>query len=263
MPIQNEVFLRKEDHRYFGVSDNREYTSLSHVLKSYDNGPDWGLIAGNVAGKGKFKDYPTKEAVLAFWKANGKEAMDFGSEWHEEIEGYIKGFKLPADEKKHEVIKEIAFGYKDFYRVECEQVLYHPEYGVAGTADVIAIPKKGGDKFFVPDYKTALKTGGIDYFNKDGIFMLEPVSHLQSCKFVKYALQVSCYGFMMERLTGMKCQGGWISFINDYKVQRIWVPYMKNEAQAILKHFHDKRSVSEAVVLTGVDENSEAPTFIE
>ncbi len=258
--IQNEVFLDNIPHIYKGVSDGRIYESVSRVLKMYEPFVDWDSIAGKVAGKGKFKDYPTKEAVLKLWKDNAKEAMDYGTAWHNSIERYQKMFTiLPEDKDKEPVIKEIASHYKDYYRIESEATLYHPEYGLAGTSDKIIVTKKGGEIFLVADYKTALKTGGIDYFNKDGLYMLGPVSHLQSCKFVKYNLQLSIYAFMMERLTGMKCGGMWVTFIKEGSpLQRIYMNYLKNEAEAILKDYHLKHSIHQAVVI----DSTEAPLFI-
>ncbi len=260
MPIQNFVSLEPIKHQYFDL-DGKEYASVSRVTKEYSNDPDWDAIAGKVAGRGKFAAYPTKEAVLKLWKDNANQAMDFGTAWHNDIENYIKLFKLPEDTARAEVIKEIASHYKDFYRVESEATLYHPEYMVAGTSDKVLIPKKGGKYFMIADYKTALKTGGIDYDNKDDVYMLHPVDHLQSCKFVKYSLQLSIYAVMMERLTGLKCKGMWITFIADGKpLQRIYVNYLKNEALALLEHYHAKKNT---VVVAKLMVEEDAPDFIE
>lgn len=251
MGIQTEVFLEPIEHVYTGISDGRIYTSVSHVLDSVEEDVDWDAVAKNVAGKGKFKDLPTKDAVLSFWKANGKEASDFGTMLHEMQERYAKEFKILPEHKEWEKsIKHIASMFKDYYRTEDEATVYSRRYGIAGTMDKPLFVKKNSNLIDIVDYKTALKASELSFIGKENKYLLDPVSHLQDCKYSRYCLQLSIYGLLAEECAGLKVRSMFIIFIpTDPNVMpyKIPVPYLRLEAIAVLEKF---AGISSAVDMT-------------
>lgn len=261
MSIQNYVKLEPVAHRYFDL-DNREYDSVSKVLNSVEKQQDWWEIAGNVCGKGKFSHLKTQKEVFDYWRANGKEATDHGSNLHAMQERYAKEFKILEKDKLWEQgIKYIASMFKDYYNSSDEATVYSSKYMCAGTMDKALLVKKGQKFISIVDYKTALKKSELDYYHKDGDGLLHPVSHLQHCKYSRYALQLSIYGVMAEECAGLSVRDLFIIFIpTDPKIMpyKIPVPYMRTDAVNILDHFYNKNNT----VISSVEEQEEeAPNF--
>lgn len=259
--IQNQVYLEPIKHKYYYRDSGKELTSVSKVLDSLKEFVDWDKIAGNVAGKGKFKDYPTKQDVLDFWKANAKEATDFGTDQHEMQERYAKEFKVLDKDKVWEgTIKKISAFFSKYYKSEDEACVFSRKYNVAGTMDKGLFLKKGSKLFAIADYKTALKTGELDYVNDKGKFLVGPVSHLQDCKYIRYCLQLAIYSILAEECAGLITTELFIVFLpsdpngEPYKIP---VPFMKLEAEAILEHFYNSNNIT---ILANTNLN-EVPTF--
>ncbi len=263
MSIQNYVSLRASDHRYFDL-DDREYSSVSKVLNGIEEKVDWEAIAGNCAGKGKYKGM-SKAEVLAAWDANKNVAANHGTRNHNALERYSKEFNiLPEDMDLEPMIKSIAATYVDYYQVHDEACLYSEKYGVAGTADKILIVAKGSRFVDIEDFKTNLNKG-IVFNNSSNKYFLDPVSHLQNCNFNRYALQLSIYGLMYENLTGNRVRNLWIRFIpadNPLDHYRIMIPYMKYDAEAILaKHAYGNNVTILPFPVSAEEENNEIPNF--
>ncbi len=258
--IQNYVKLDPIQHRYFDT-DEREYTSVSKVLNSIEEQVNWEEIAGKVAGRGKFAEYPTKEAVLAFWKANANEAMAHGTHLHEAQERYAKQFTILPEDMKHEKgIKHIASMFTDFYRSEDEVAVYSEKYMVAGTMDKCLFVNKNSKLISIRDFKTGLKTNKIDYYNKDNKFLLHPVSHLQNCKHARYSLQMSIYAVLAEECAGLITRDLSIIFIPvdpEIMPYEICVPYLRQDAINILEHYSNSRPVKAVLIKEDI-----APDFI-
>lgn len=257
--LQNEVFLEPIKHIYTGVSDGRIYDSTSKVLNSIEEYVDWWEVAGKVAGNGKFKGL-SQQQVSDMWSANGKESSDHGTYLHSLQEKYAKEFKI-GDVKYEKGIKHIASMFSNYYKEEFEATVYSKTFGVAGTGDRFSFLNKGYPLISISDYKTALKKEALDFFHKDGKRLLSPVDHLQQCKYIRYALQLSIYGVMAEECCGLEVNDLNIIFIpTDPAVlpYKIPVPYMRTDAIAILKHFGGKSNVVEVNL---IEEETTAPDF--
>lgn len=259
--IQNEVYLEPIQHKYFYRSTGKELTSVSKVLDSLKEKVDWEKIAGNVAGKGKFSHLPTKQDVLDFWKANAKEATDFGTDQHEMQERYAKEFKvLDKDSVWEKRIKTVSAFFTKYYKSEDEACVFSRKYNVAGTMDKGLFVKKGSKLFVIADYKTALKAGELDYVNEKDKFLIGPASHLQDCKFSRYCLQLAIYSVLAEECAGLIITELFIVFLPsnpDKEPYKIAVPYMRDTAVAILEHFYNSNNIT---ILANADLN-DVPTF--
>ena len=112
------------------------------------------------------------------------------------------------------------------------------EKGICGTSDYVVFRE---NTFDISDFKTNKKFNFENQY--DDKFLLEPVSHLPNSEYFIYALQLSFYANMIEKLTGLTC-----GFLNIYWLKRQidtktlfkakWlnytVPYLKKEVEAIL-----------------------------
>jgi len=244
--IQQKVFLRAVDHRYFDY-EGEEYTSVSRVLNSVQEKFDakkWSKIS---AGKGKYVGM-TAAQVEAEWKGTAKESTDHGTRIHDALEYFTKyGDIKNEDVDLTPIVKSVATDHKEYKRVysENECILYHEGYKVAGMCDKILV--NGVRRIYadIEDYKTNLRKG-IEFYSKYNKYMLAPVQHLQDCNFNRYALQLSIYGYMYECLTGNQIRNLWIRYIpaeNLLNHRRIIIPYLRTDAENILHNFRNKPEV--------------------
>ena len=60
------------------------------------------------------------------------------------------------------------------------------------------------DRFFIGDFKTNKRFNFYSSFNE---YMIGPLSHLTVCEFNTYALQLSLYAYLYEKMTNKKCDG--------------------------------------------------------
>lgn len=228
------VKLRAEDHRYFH-RDGREFQSLSRVRSCIKPHFESDLLSKGVAKR----EGKTQQQVLDEWSAKGKVATDHGTRVHEALERYEKtAIILPEDEGLRSMIIALTSEYKDMYQVHQEVTLYDEEYGIAGTADhIIETTSHKKSILNIDDYKTNISKG-IYFENKYKKYLLGPFSHIQDTNYFDYSLQLSCYAYMAENLTGRKIGTLSIVFIpphNPLAYRRIPVNYMRMEVQALFK----------------------------
>ena len=198
--IQNFVKLTEPGHAYADLN-GQPYTSVSKVLDSLEEAQDWWKIAGNCAGNGKYVGM-TQQQVFDAWDKNKVSAGNSGTRGHNALECYSKTFNVPeGSEDLLPMAKSVHADYKDYYGTEEEACLYYKRDGflIAGTTDKILRVKKKGGLVDMCDYK--FNPTGITYKSKDNKYLKHPVSHLQDCKFNRYAIQLSIYGVIYESLT--------------------------------------------------------------
>lgn len=97
-------------------------------------------------------------------------------------------------------------------KVYSEQLVWIDEYKVAGTADLII--EHNDYEFSVGDFKT---NKSIDFFNKFGQHLLNPISHLSDCNYNIYSLQLSLYAYLFSLKSGKKCRKLFLMHLKDDK----------------------------------------------
>lgn len=264
--IQNRVILHPEKHQYFDTNGN-EYLSVSSLLNQYAEKFDAKKMAKLSAGKGKYAGLSADEVEI-LWKQTGKDSSEHGTRIHNALELYSKKYEiLSSDSDLEPLVKSITSDYKEYYIQHDECALYYPfespvgkYWGIAGTADKILEVSVRSNYFDVDDFKTNNRKG-IEYHSKYNKYMLSPVSHLQDCNFVRYALQIGFYGLMMEGLTGKKFRSGSIRTIppeNFLSHKKIPVPYLKTDCLNIIQDFQNK---SITLTDTEIISSEESPIF--
>lgn len=221
--------FKEDTHQYFD-ENGVEYQSVTKMLHSYAQPFDKYKMSALVARKRGI----TQEEVLAEWDAGNKRACDYGTEVHLLMENYIKkGEKIAGNEGLYDSFDKVL---KD-YIPSCEEVLseiilWDKEALVAGTSDLVFdLPK---NEFVVGDFKT---NKALNFFSKYNSHLKYPVEHLTDCNYSIYALQLSVYALMRERLTGKKCRNVFLLYRVGDEWQYIPANYMKYEAMAVLKHW--------------------------
>lgn len=246
------VTLDEKTHTYTDASGN-EYTSVSKVLNSLQNPVDFDRIAFFVGKKRLREANPMQEAtnqciqdekkkVLAEWAERRDTAANIGTKIHHLIEVYQKT-GMVEDEEYGPMVTGINFLFKDYKKVYSEQRVCSPEYMIAGTIDQVCSHTKRTDTTVdLYDFKTNLYNG-IEY--SSGKYFNDPVAHLDSCSYSRYCLQLSIYGAMMKN-DGVKIGKLALIYIppnNPLAWHEIPVPFMYNDAMAIMKNYRENNSI--------------------
>jgi len=253
--FDNDVVLREEDHRYFH-NNGTEYLSNSRLVDQFKR-PFNREVTAFYSARKRLKSRgidPTeeqieieKQVVLSEWAAKLKNAQLTGIHVHKVIETYFKTTKI-IDSKYEEMVRAISRSLVEYPLIFSEQVLHYDKYLTAGKADKICFRAKSKKGIVdIPDYKTNVEKG-IEYSNKYGEYFLPPIDHLEACNYNEYALKMSLYGLYVEEQYGY-CVGKLsLTFIpvnNPMAFKYIPIPFMKMEAQAILKAYNETKKKNE------------------
>jgi len=239
-------------HHIYTHNDGRNFDSLSRVRDCIKT-PFDKSIARNCAGKGEYVGM-TAEQVLVAWEKKANKAADHGTNIHDAIERFEKSAVILAqDEWLRPMILCLTNEYKDMYQVHNEVCLYDEEYEIAGTADhIIETTKHKSSVLNIDDFKTNLNKG-INFENKYKKYLLGPFSHVQDCNYYDYSLQLSCYAYMLEKLTSRKIGHLSIIFIppqNPLAYKRIPVNYAKNDAKILFNYYKELKHIKKEEGIT-------------
>ena len=232
------ITLDEENHTYFDKYGNK-YASVSSLMRAlmpkFANRP----IAAAVAKR----DGITVEEVLAQWEQKKNNAIDHGNRIHNSVKKYLNNDSVD-DIQMFPFLKKFKNEFYEYGVLKCEKdIVYSTDHLVAGTPDIEGYRSKKVIDIF--DIKTNLERG-IQFFDKYGKYMKEPVSHLEACNYNEHCLQISLYGLLAEMSQKYKIGGLGIYFIKDHhkgEWDYIPVPYLKKEAEAILENHIEVNNV--------------------
>ena len=226
------------DHKY--VDDrNMEYDSVTTMLGHYHEEFDAVATSERMEAQGKGK----AENLRAGWDQIRDEATEYGTHVHEAIEQILSGgpitIKPQSDKEKSAMHRAWLYMTKTLMPsldkvLKCEAVLFHPQWLIAGTADLIAREPDG--TILIGDHKT---NADIHKQPFQGRMMFDPVSHLPDCALSHYTLQLNIYQAMivsagyLPRTTKFKRSLFWIPH-HSGDVERIDLPDMQREAYELI-----------------------------
>lgn len=223
------VFFDKEQHSYtneFGEN----YISVTTLLSKYKNKFDTDKHSARVA----YREGVSQEFVLQTWAEITKIATDRGTEIHKIIENYITKAEDPIDDSRwlYKSYDNIVKYHIDTYKeVLSENLLFHNDYKVAGTADLIY---DHGTHFTIGDFKTNKR---FNFSSKYNEYFNEPLEHFTYCEFNTYALQLSLYAYMYEQATGKQCRKIVIFYLKENEFTPIHCNYLKSDIINMLNHY--------------------------
>jgi hypothetical protein len=228
----SKVQFKEDTHQYFNTDTNQEYSSVSKLLGLYKNKFDTDAVSKRIAER----DGITQEEVLAKWDDQREYACSRGTDFHAALEMNIKYGEVDPEYKK--VIEAfqlcVSRNVSEISKIHSEILCYNDTYKLAGTADICWEHPDG--TFTIGDFKTNKRFRFISNYKN---WLKPPVHHLMECEFNTYTLQLSLYGFMYEIMTGQKCRGLLILYLDPKygSWQPIRCNYMKHEVIALLSDY--------------------------
>lgn len=201
----NEKQLEYLNRKYESVGwKAKEETTLWKVLKTWNmaDKPDEALIfqkCEELAKEHGLAIDVVEEAkkIEQLWKSKSNTALDRGNAIHDKKDAFIRD--------KHNVdydwsLYDITYPNLDVGTYS-EMSISDDEFKIAGTVDYLRV-LNDGKRLFIKDYKTNKKLSFSSFHNKftnEKEKMLYPLDDLDNCDFVHYTLQLSLYGYLMER----------------------------------------------------------------
>lgn len=231
MNSNNLVVFDEKSHTYTHTEYGK-LISVTTLLGKYKKPFDSHTHAARVAKR----EGVHINVVLEMWEAGKNKACDKGTKIHKLLEDYITGGVVVDRfdwmyESYNKSVDEHVSKYKG---VLCEQLFYNEDYRVAGLADLLY--DHGGNEFTIGDFKTNKRFRFNSQYSERLLF---PVDHLHSCEFNSYALQLSMYAYMYEQMTGKKCRGCVIFYLNGRSFDTYHCNYLKSDVEKILKHYYE------------------------
>ena len=223
------VIFKEDTHQYFNEK-GEEYISGTTFLHKFQLPFDQEKFATIKAKKLGISVQEVKE----MWKNNSKKACDYGTSVHLLMQNYVvNGSKEEGKESLYDSFNTIVMeDFMNAVKVYSEQLVWIDEYKVAGTADLII--EHNDYEFSVGDFKT---NKSIDFYNKFGQRLLNPISHLSDCNYNIYSLQLSLYAYLFSLKSGKKCRKLFLMHLKDDKWNYIPCNNMEYEIRMMLKWY--------------------------
>lgn len=192
-----------------------------------------------------FERAMTDAEILASWEANGLDARNRGTEAHLQMQLAVEGCAFRPDDA--EVVHGLrAFGRIDdawrAYRAEWE--IAYPDADIAGSIDLV-VAAGGADEAVALGLETAppLRVIIVDYKRskdlpgrmRSGRKQRAPLSHLDDCDGATYALQLSGYQYVLERVYGLTVVDRVLMSIHPDRPWCTSVPYLGEEIEHLME----------------------------
>lgn len=201
------VIFKPENHSYESLDPNEttKWTSVTKFVGMFKQPFDPVAQSIKSSKNKKSKWYGlAPEDIQKHWAAEGERAVTAGSYYHDERESDLtsidtiqrKGVNIPIikpifnNGMKHAPVQRLSEG------IYPEHFIYLKSAGLCGQSDRVEVVQGTID---IVDYKTNKEIKLKSFVNWEGISqkMTGPCSHLDDCNFNHYALQLSCYLYMM------------------------------------------------------------------
>ena len=195
------------DHKYTSIKqeDAKDWLSVTSFISNFKKPFDADGIAIKSSKNKKSKWYGmTPENIKLAWKLEAKRATDLGTWYHNQRESDICGLEtierhgitvpvlkpIEIDGIKYSPEQKLNEG------VYPEHMVYLKSAGICGQSDLVEVIE---GKVHITDYKTnkEIKTEGFTSWDGISQKMAPPLSHLDDCHLMHYALQLSMYMYII------------------------------------------------------------------
>ncbi|MDO7847599.1 hypothetical protein Q5H92_14620 [Hymenobacter sp. M29] len=266
MTQQPTVTFREEDHSYTS-QDGHRYLSVTTLIGKYHEHFNAKKVATAYARKmSKMVTDPNwspewikPQYWIDKWEANTQRACTRGSAFHlkKELEVLAQTGQTTSNREGYNYSQDYSLLPTGLWLTEL--LVYDPYWGIAGQIDKVWLDE---DWFDIRDLKTnaemklqsycreiptALSNMGIGDPIREYKMMFFPVNHLMDSNYWHYALQLSIYAYLVEKLTGKTCRTLTLEHhkpLSETEVDPIAteyeVPYLKNEVELLLQHHFQK-----------------------
>lgn len=197
-----------------------------------------------------------QQAVLDEWDLENRKSCERGTKIHADLENSFYTKKKDIDISKYHIGGKFEC-IKNHNELDLEYGVY-PEYlihrvsddgrlRIAGQIDLLV---KKGNSIICADWKTNKKIDMKSFFNtksKTSVKMKYPLNNLDDCNFNHYALQLSTYAWMLQKINPEFEIEDLIlvHFDHSNNMTVYHVPYLKDEVIKMLA-FYKKESILES-----------------
>lgn len=232
-PRDRRLTFLAESHTYY--VDGEEFDSVTTVIDSLFEKFDavyWSMK----------KCHNNEEKALKLrkeWDAKGNEAREKGTLMHQRIENYFLGL-TPDKEALEDICFRHFLTFKDSFPLSpfrTEWAIFHEEARLAGTLDFLAFD---GENYIIYDWKRSGKLIDSNGYTLQSHPMGKTgngaAQHLPDTPLYHYALQLSLYRYILEDKYGIFPSKAFLGVFYPTlsKPYRISIPYLKDEAKAII-----------------------------
>lgn len=201
------VIFRAQNHSYESLdpAETIKWISVTKFVGMFKQpfDPVAQSIKSSQNKRSKWYGMPPED-IQKHWADSGERGVNTGSAYHDERESDLldldtiqrRGVNVPIvkpimiDGIKHAPVQRLTDG------IYPEHFIYLKSAGICGQSDRVEVVEGIID---VIDYKTNKEIKKTSFVNWEGKSqkMLGPCAHLDDCNFIHYALQLSCYLYMM------------------------------------------------------------------
>lgn len=189
-----------------------------------------------------------QQAILDAWDEENRKSCERGTKIHADLENSFYKKKKDIDISKFEIGGKFVCE-KNRTSLDLENGIY-PEYlisrisedgklRIAGQIDLLV---KKGNKIVIGDWKTNKKIETKSFFNsktKSSVKMKFPLNNLDDVNYWHYALQLSTYAWMIQKLNPeFEIEDlVLVHFDHSDNMTVYHLPYLKDEVIRMLNHF--------------------------
>jgi hypothetical protein len=201
------LIFTPEDHKYrsIDVTDLTNWLSVTRFIGNFKQPFDADKIAEKSAKNKKSKWHGmTPEDIKAAWKAEALRATTLGTWYHNCREADIcelttierHGVTVPVFTPIEKEGCKYSPSQKLTDGIYPEHLVYLKSAGICGQSDLVEVIN---GEVHITDYKTNKEIKTESFTNWEGVSqkMSSPLSHLDDCNFMHYALQLSMYMFII------------------------------------------------------------------
>lgn len=203
-------------------------TSVVDALKKYQK-----KMGGESLVFYSFDRAMADDEIFKAWEDNGEDARNRGTEAHLQMEYWFNSEPARLDDGEVKVglkfVREslVPIGAKGY---RTEWTIYGEEENIAGCID-LAVSLPSGNLYLV-DWKRSEK---LEDKMTSRSKMKTPFDHLDDCSGCAYAIQLSCYQYILEKYYNFKIEGRALCSIHPERPFTTSVPYMSGEVEFIMK----------------------------
>lgn len=189
-----------------------------------------------------------QQGILDEWDSENRQSCDRGTKIHADLENSFYSKKNDISLSKFEIGGKFECR-KDYSELDIDNGVY-PEYlisrvsedgklRIAGQIDLLV---KKGNKIIIADWKTNKKIETKSFYNtktKTSVKMKFPLNNLDDVNYWHYALQLSTYAWMVQKLNPeFEIEDlVLVHFDHSDNMTVYHLPYLKTEVVKMLNHF--------------------------
>jgi hypothetical protein len=202
-PRDDNIIFQEEGHLYF-VNGDPNYISVTTVIHEFFPKFDSDVIIDKMQKSNKWTNSKyygmTSDEIKKQWKDIAESAARLGTLLHESIENYYNNIEQNIDseiEKEYNQFllfkDEILKKYPNLEPYRTEWYVYHEDYRISGSIDMIFIDKQT-QELYIFDWK---RTSELKKENRWQTGFA-PICHLDDCNYNQYSIQLNVYKFILE-----------------------------------------------------------------